>query len=104
LVNANPGLAPDTDPRIFRKLNNFTVEKNSFFSKIALYLSLGPHEGRPIYLKEHTTLQNNTFLHFFSFLGHFCPPSSGFGSNQPKSMEIHADPDTQHCFFLYLIV
>ncbi len=38
------------------------------------------------------------------FDGSFCPPRSGSGSRQAKSLRIHADPDPQHCpklFSLY---
>jgi hypothetical protein len=61
----------------------FTAGKKLIFflSKIAIYLSLGLHKGRPSYKKpsalkrEHPALQNMKFLDFFSiFVGHFCPP------------------------------
>jgi hypothetical protein len=47
--------------------------------------------------KKHLALE---FLPFSVFMGHFCPPVSG--SNQPKSMQIHEDPDTDSKYFKYL--
>ncbi len=49
-----------------------------FFSKIAIYLSLGLQKACPSYRRSHPTLQNMNFYKFFStFVGHFCPPGSG---------------------------
>jgi hypothetical protein len=44
-----------------------------FWSKNAIYLSLGFHKGRQSFRRSHPALQKITF-----FLGHFCP--FGFGS------------------------
>jgi hypothetical protein len=47
----------------------FTAEKKSFWSKIAIYLTLGLHKGRPNFRRtslkrEHLALQNLNNLHF----------------------------------------
>jgi hypothetical protein len=57
-----------------------------YLIKIAIYLSLGLHKGRPSYRR---TLQPTkekihhlkkwNLLIFSSFVGHFCPPGSGSG-------------------------
>jgi hypothetical protein len=59
-----------------------------FLSKIAIYLSLGLHKGRPSYSRrslppskeKHSALQKNKCIHFlYFFVGHFCPPGTGSG-------------------------
>jgi hypothetical protein len=51
-------------------------------------------QEKPSALKrEHPALPKNEFYELFSkFVGHFCPPGSGYGSKEP----IESDP--QHCF------
>jgi hypothetical protein len=81
---------------LMTKIVNFTTEKQSsfFLSKIAIYLSLGLHEGRPSYWRSLQPSNKNiqhfksmTFLYFFSnFVGHLCPPGSD--QNQSGSMWI----------------
>ncbi len=65
----------------------FTTGKNVilFWSKSAIYLSLGLHKGRPpAFKREHPALQNMKFKKKFYLRGSFCPDSetgSGHGSN-----------------------
>ncbi len=65
-----------------------------FWSKIAIYLSLSLHEGRPSYRRslhplksEHLAFQ--TWI-FFSFVGHFGPPGSG--SVFPMRIRVQIQP------------
>ncbi len=92
-LNTDP--EPDTDPdpiriqgfndkKLYKKI---TAEKNNFFgSKTSIYLSLGLHKERPIYRRslqiskeaiQH--LKYELFNYFSTFVGHFCPPGSGYG-------------------------
>ncbi len=114
---------PDPDPG-FDNLNwkkNYSWKFNLFFwSKIAIYLSLGLHEGHPSYRRSPQKRTSSTSKHeksvlFSFFVGHFCPPGSGSGSaiwmririQQLKLMRIHPDSDTdpdpkpcpQHWFY-----
>jgi hypothetical protein len=46
--------------------------------------------------REHPALQNIIFLNFFSiFVGHICPPESGYGSTDLINPD--PDPDPEHC-------
>ncbi len=57
---------------------------NFFLSNTTLYLSQGLHKGRPSYKKSlQLSKENSTSKHelselFSTFVGHFCPPESGF--------------------------
>jgi hypothetical protein len=109
-------MSPDPDPlfkaeRIQIQSGSTVLEtKNSkkiiaekyflcFFTKIAIYLSLGLHKGRPSYRKnlqpskeniQHFTTLN--FFTFFYFLGHFFPPGSGSGSTDLTESGSNPDP------------
>ncbi len=78
--NADPDPSADPDPG-FRWPKIGTVynwKKLLFFrSKIAIYLSLGLHNGRPSYRRRHPI-----------FVGRFCPLRSGSGSSPVKSIRI----------------
>jgi hypothetical protein len=61
----------------------FTAEKKTKFFHKWLFFYLGLHEGRPSnsrslfpLKREHPALENNKFLSFFIFAGHFCHPES----------------------------
>jgi len=61
----------------------FTAEKKHIFFHKWLFFYLGPHEGRPSnsrslfpLKREHPALENEKFLSFFIFAGHFCHPES----------------------------
>ncbi len=73
-----------------KNLKKITAGKkfNIFWSKIAIYLSLGLHKGRPSYRRSLHPSKGNikhfktwNFLIFSIFVGHICPPGSGYGSN-----------------------
>jgi hypothetical protein len=56
-----------------------------FLSTAAIYLSLGLHEGHPSYRRSLQSSKENiqhykklNLLTFSIFVGHFCPPGSGF--------------------------
>ncbi len=88
---------PDTDPDPWfwwAKIENNTADVffTFFLSKIAIFLSLGLHKGRPSYRRNlqpskeniYVALQKLKFINFFSiFVGHFCPPGSRSGSRDP---------------------
>ncbi len=77
------------------------------WSKIATYLSLGLHKGRPSYMMSlqpsKENIQHRKFCTFFYFCGSLCPPGSGSAIwipiririQQLKLLRIHADPDPQ---------
>ncbi len=83
---------------------------NLQLSKIAIYLFIGLHKGRPSHGRSlQPSIENiqlcktlHFFTYFFLFWGNFCPPGSG--SEFPMRIRIHltninADPDAQHCFY-----
>ncbi len=67
----------------WKKINYYFV-----LSKIAIYLSLGLHKGRPSYRRSRQSSKKNIhhlkkhwyFLIFYIFVCHFCPSGSGSGS------------------------
>ncbi len=70
-----------------------------FKSKIAIYLSLGLHKGRPSYRRSRRASKENTakkFLNFFLFLWVNFDLLDLIRIQPTKSMRIHADPDTKH--------
>ncbi len=76
---------------------------NIFFNRIAIYLSLGLHKGRPIYRRSIQPLKENSQhcktrnlkKNFYSiFVGHFCPPGSGYGSID--LIESGSNPDPKY--------
>jgi hypothetical protein len=73
-----------------KKLKHFKAEKLSLLSKIAIYLSLGLHEGRPSCRRslEPSTSKHEIFFLIFLFLWVV------FG------LIINADPDFQNRCFL----
>ncbi len=77
-----------------KNLKKFTAEKKFifFWSKTALYLSLGLHTGRPSY-KRSLHFKTWNFKIFSTFVGHFCPPGSEYGSGSNRD----PDPDPQPC-------
>ncbi len=68
-----------------KKLNFF------FWSKTAIYLSLGLHKVCPGYRRELTkeAIQHFKTWIFSPFVGHFCPPGSGSGSGFRIRIRIH---------------
>ncbi len=80
---------PDPDPIRIQGFNDQKLKKKIiaenffvffFWSKTAIYLSLGLHKVCPSYRRSHPTLQNMNFYKFFStFVGHFCHLGSGSG-------------------------
>ncbi len=90
----------------YKKFNNYF-----FWSKIAIYLSLGLHKIRPSYRRSLQPSKDKNSILFSIFSGHFSPPGSGFGSaicmwirfQQLKLMRIHADPKPWF-FFQYVFV
>ncbi len=79
--NPDPGLSW---PKIERKKNSWKKKLTFFWSKTAIYLSLGLHKVCPGYRRS-LQLTKEAIQHFktwiFStFVGHFCPPGSGSGS------------------------
>ncbi len=56
-VNVDPCPVPDPDQKILQ------LKKILFLMKIAIYLSLGLHEGRSSNIAEHPELPNIKFLH-----------------------------------------
>ncbi len=98
-------LSADPDPGSWSRVWWPKIEKylQFFFgSKIAIYLSLGLHKGRPSYRKslqpskkEHPALQNMKILYFFYFCGTFLPSWIRIWIQQLKFMRIHAVPDPQ---------
>jgi hypothetical protein len=117
---------PDPGPGIWwpKVVKFYSWNKNLlFWSKIAIYLSLGLHKGRSSYkrslrpskenIQQFKTWNFSNFL-IFSLLDRDPDPgseSSPFSwlwiifvlmdphPADPKSMQIHADPDPQRCFF-----
>ncbi len=89
-------------PIIEKKIYGQKFLSYFFWSKIAIYLSLGLHKGRPCYRRsiqsfkrEHPTLQNMKFLDFFPiFVGNFFPPGSG--STDLIESRSNPDPDPKH--------
>ncbi len=83
---------------------NWYVKKNLilFYQKLqfTIYISLGlHHKKRPSCRRslQHSkeNLQHFKTLNFWIFsvfVGHFCPPASGYGSTEPGS-----NPDPEHC-------
>ncbi len=79
----------DPDPGFWwpKIKKNLQLKKklNNFWSKIAIYLSLGLHKGLPNYRRSLQPSKENiqhiktwNFLIFSIFVGHFCSPGSGF--------------------------
>jgi len=72
-------------------------EINSVLNKIAIYLSLGLHEGCPSLQEKPSSPKreyqgSSTAKLEISCFGSFCP-----GSSRPKSMGIHPDSNPQQC-------
>ncbi len=87
----------------------YNLKFNFFFSwsKIAIYLSLGLHKGRPSYRRSLPEVQKMKILSFFfNLLGHFCSPGTGSGSaicmririQQLKLMRIRIQIRNPGCF------
>ncbi len=110
-------LNTDPDPDSIRikgfddqKLEKIYSRKKIFFliSKIAIYLSLGLHKGRPSYRRSlhpqkrtSSTSKHEISSLFPTFVGHFCPPRSGSGSNtdaDPKYWAENGSFPTAHTF------
>jgi hypothetical protein len=82
-----------SEPRVlmtknWKKVYNWKKFLNKFFlSKIAIYLSLGLHKGRPSYRrslqpsKENQHLKTWNFFTFLYFCRSLCPPGSGSETN-----------------------
>ncbi len=102
-TNTDPYTDPDTDPDPIwiQGFNDQKLKKNNswkknyifFWSKTAIYLSLGLHKVCPSYRRS-LPLTKEAIQHFktwiFStFVGHFCPPGSGFGSGFRIRIRIH---------------
>jgi hypothetical protein len=85
--------------KIFKKFHLGKLA--SFWSKIAIYLSLSLHKGRPSYRtfkRENPALPNMKFLHFFLFFwGNFCPTGIRIQPTKinadPKLVVVGPDPD-----------
>ncbi len=75
-----------------------------FIKKIAIYLSLGLHKGRPSYKRSLRPSKENTQhfktwnLIFSIFVGFFCPPRSESGCGSTDLIESGSDPDAKHWF------
>jgi hypothetical protein len=82
-------------------------------TKIAIYLSLGLHKGRPSYKEKPSALKTELselpnikfFLTFFHFCGTFFPFWIRIrGSRRPKSMRIPVDSDPKYWFKIFMVV
>ncbi len=89
--NCGSGSGSGSRSRVLMTKNwkTFTAEKKFlfFWSKLAIYFSLGLHKERPSFRRslQHSNKVIQHFKHenslFFSiFVVHFCPPGSGSGS------------------------
>ncbi len=74
------------DDQKLMKKNTVGICSNLFWSKIAIYLSLGLHKGRPSCWKSLQPSKENIqhfknmkILNFATFVCLFCPPGSGSG-------------------------
>ncbi len=91
-LNTDPN--PDLMTKNWKK---FTAEKKkNFWSKTAIYLSLGLNKGRPSYKRSLQLSKENlqhfktwNFLIFSTFVGHFCPPGFGSGFRIRNRIRIH---------------
>ncbi len=99
------GVHADPDTAIYDKADRDSDPDPWFgWSKLAIYLSLGLHEGCPFQAigkpsspQKRTSSTINIFLHFFLFLwGHFCPPRSGYRSSRPIRIYEDPEPHPQH--------
>jgi hypothetical protein len=105
----------DPDPIRVRIERKNTAENMSSF-KIAIYLSLGLHIGRPSYRRSLQPSKVNIQQHFKNgslvtftlvyFFGSFfalldpdpdCDSGSGYGSSDPIESGSNSDPDPKHC-------
>ncbi len=85
-----------------KKLEKFTAKIKFifFWSKITIYLSLGPHKGCPSYMrglhpsKENIQHLDKTWI-FFTFVDNFFPPGSGSGFVFPVWIRIQ--PNQNEC-------
>ncbi len=97
IADPPPDSVLDTDPGFWwpKTVKLFSWKQFIFFiSKVAIYLSLGLHKGRPSYKRsfqltikkkiQHFKIWN--FFTFSTFADHFCHPGSG--SSRPKSIQI----------------
>jgi hypothetical protein len=74
-LNTDPGF----DDQKFKKIYSLTKKnifciKNHKVSKKDVYAT-----EKDLQRREHPELQNMKFINFSMFVGHFCPPRSGFG-------------------------
>ncbi len=94
LVKADSDADPNSDPcsvRVMMTKNCKKLQQEKFrfyWSKVAIYLSLGLHKGRPsyriiIYPSKESIQHFKTWISFTFFVGHFCF-LCGSGSCRPK--------------------
>ncbi len=82
----------------------FTAEKKIIFgSKTTIYLFLDPNKGFPSYGRSLRPSKENihgNYWFFSTFVGHFCPPGSWYGSTGTDLIESGSNTDPKHWLLL----
>jgi hypothetical protein len=102
-LNTNPIRIQNFYDKKFRKI----IAANFIFKfKIAIYLSIGLHKGRPGYRRSLQHFKTSNFLSFFYFCGSFLPfwirSRNPNPESDPDLIESAFNPDPKHCYRSYL--